>query len=44
MVNVWLLSLATRTVMFGFVRSKTMASFCKGTWKVRENIICVVGG
>ncbi len=45
MVNLWidLPSMATRTMIFSFIRSKTMANFCKGTWKVKENI-SVVGG
>ncbi len=37
MVNLCLPSMATRTMIFGFIRSKTMAGFRKGTWKVREN-------
>ncbi len=28
---------------FWFIRSKTMANFRKGTWKVRENIRRIVG-
>ncbi len=36
--------MATRTVIFGFIRVKTMANFRKGTWKLRENIRCIVGG
>ncbi len=36
--------MATRTRIFGFIRSKTMAYFRRGTWKLRENIRCVVGG
>ncbi len=29
---------------FCFIRVKTMANFRKGTWKLRENIRCVVVG
>ncbi len=36
--------MATRTRIFGFIRVKTMASFLKGTWKLRENIKLVGGG
>ncbi len=36
--------MATRTMIFGFIRVKTMANFHKGTWKLREKIRCVVGG
>ncbi len=36
--------MATRTMIFGFIRSKTMANFRKGTWKLRENIRYVGGG
>ncbi len=35
--------MATRTMIFGFIRVKTMADFRKGTWKLRENIRCVGG-
>ncbi len=32
--------MATRTMIFGFIRVKTMANFRKGTWKLR----CFGGG
>ncbi len=34
--------MAARTMIFGFIRDKTMANFRKGTWKLTENIS--VGG
>ncbi len=36
--------MATKPNIFGFIRSKTTANFCKGTRKLRENITCVVDG
>ncbi len=35
--------MATGTMIFGFIRVKTMANFRKRTWKLRGNIRCVVG-
>ncbi len=37
-------TVATRTMIFGFIYLKTMANFRKGTWKLRENIKLVGGG
>ncbi len=30
--------------MFSFFCVKTMANFCTGTWKLRENMRCIGGG
>ncbi len=36
--------MATRAMIFGFIRVKIMANFQKGTWKLGENIRYVVDG
>ncbi len=36
--------MATRTIIFGFIRVNTMVNLCKGTWKLTENIKLVGGG
>ncbi len=39
MVNLWLPSMATRTMIFGFICSKTMANFRKGTRKLNALLV-----
>ncbi len=35
--------MATRTMIFGFIRVNTVANLSKGTWELGESIICVGG-